>query len=88
VATGWADGEEIIERSGTWMRRCGGGKELRNVTRMSTYGGRKEIVGRSGNRMRRWRRDSREKWRQNAQIWRGKRDRRKGWQQDAQMEKR
>jgi hypothetical protein len=56
VATGCADGEDIAERSSTIIRRYGGGKE---------------IVGRSGNRMRRWRRDSREKWRQDAQIWRG-----------------
>jgi hypothetical protein len=42
-------------------------------TRRRRYGGGKKIVGRSSNRMRRWRRDSREKWRQDAQMWRRKR---------------
>jgi hypothetical protein len=87
VLTGCADGEVIAERSGTRMRRYGGGKE---------------IVGRSDNRIRRWRRDSREKWHKDSQMWRRKRversgtrmrrhgggkDCRKEWQQDAQKEK-
>jgi hypothetical protein len=79
---------KIVGRSGTRMRRRGGGKDQREVaplcadgveiaersgTSMRRFGGGKEIVGRSGNRMRRWRRVSREKWHLNAQMWRRKR---------------
>ena len=73
MAPGCADGgEEIVERSGTRLSRCGGGKG---------------VVGRSGTRIRRWRRrDSREKWLQVEQMWRRKRVSRKEWHQDAQIE--
>ena len=56
VAPGCAHGEEdIVEGSGSRMRRCGGGKEIveRSGTRMRRCGVGKEIVERSGTRMRR-----------------------------------
>jgi hypothetical protein len=41
---------KTVERSGTSMRRCGGGKEVveRSGTGMRGFGGGKEIVARSG----------------------------------------